>query len=159
MNKKIIAIAILFLCLVVVFVACKKDDGYKVGFTVTLENGDTVEVFENEDGENFVTNVDGDEIPVTSDEDGFYDSIEDLITETTTKKADKTTEADKSGTTSTNDKDKDEDKRPSSNNDKEKPSSNDNSKEESSSEGVSIEIGSETGTKDTIAWEDIVTRP
>lgn len=85
----------MLLAIVVVFAACKKDDDYKVDYTVTLNNGDTVEVYENEDGENFVTNVDGDEIPVTTDKDGYYDDIEVLITETTTKKSDKTTEADK----------------------------------------------------------------
>ncbi len=101
MNKKIIAIAVLLLAVVVVFAACKKEPEYKVDYTVQLENGEIVEVYENEDGENFVTNVDGDEIPVTTDVDGFHDDIKDLVTATTDPDAEKTTNK---TTTSTTDK-------------------------------------------------------
>lgn len=170
MNKKIIAVAMLLLAVVVVFAACKKDDDYKVDHTVTLENGDIVEIYEDEDGENFVTNLEGDKIPVTSDPDGFYDSIADLITETTTKKSDKNDKDDKnSTTTSTTAPNKDNDKEePSSNdkdepstNDKEEPSSNDKeepsstNKEEPTSETTTVAIGN-SGGGDSISWEDIV---
>ncbi len=84
MSKKIIIVAVLMLALVVLFAACKKND-YTVDYTVKLENGDVIEVYEDENGENFITNVDGDEIPVTTDKDGFYDDITSLVTQTTTK--------------------------------------------------------------------------
>lgn len=81
MNKKIIAVAVLLLAFVVALTACKKKEKY----TYTDIGG--VEVTVKENGDMFVTNVDGDEIPVTTSEDGFYDmDIEHLFTETTTKK-------------------------------------------------------------------------
>ena len=119
---------------------------------------DIVEVYEDEDGENFVTNVDGDKIPVTSDPDGFYDSIADLITETTTKKSDNN---DKNSTTSTTAPNKDNEKDEPSSNDKEEPSSNDKeepsstNKEEPTSETTTVAIGN-SGGGDSISWEDIV---
>lgn len=160
MNKKIIAVAVLLLSVVVVFAACKKNTEYKVAYTVTLENGDVVEVYEEENGEKFVTNVDGDKIPVTTDADGFYDSIEALITETT-KPADKNNASDKNNTSSTPADNKD---KPSSNNDKE-PVSSDNknesssSKEDTSSEASSIQIGSDKNQGGSIDWNDIVAVP
>lgn len=176
MNKKIITIAIMLLVVVVIFAACKKEDDYKVDHTVKLDNGDIVEVYEDEDGEQFVTNVDGDKIPVTTDKDGFYDSIEDLITETTTKKADKT-EGDKSSSTSKPVQDKDEEKdEPSSSNKNDKPStsnkddepstsnkndepSTSNKNEDSTSASSSVEIGSDTNKVGSIDWDDIVAVP
>lgn len=161
MNKKIIAIAIMLLAVVVVFAACKKDDDYKVDHTVKLENGDIVEVYEDEDGEQFVTNVDGDKIPVTTDKDGFFDNIEDLITETTTKKSDKTTEADKSSTTTTekpaDDKDEEKDK-PSTSNKNDEPSSTEK-KEDPTSATSGIEIGDDANKGGSIDWDDIVAVP
>lgn len=163
MNKKLIAIAVLLLAVVVVFAACKKDEDYKVDFTVELDNGEIIEVYEDEDGENFVTNVDGDEIPVTTDVDGFYDDIENLITETTTKKADKT--EDKSSTTSTTKPDTSKDE-PSSSEEKEEPSSSEekdeptsSNKEEPSSESNGVEIGDDKNKGTVIDWNDIVAAP
>lgn len=90
MSKKIIAIVVLMLALVFVFAACKKEE-YKVSHTVPVENGEVIEVYEDEDGNEFVTNMDGDKIPVTTGADGSMDNVEDLVTETTTKKSGTTT--------------------------------------------------------------------
>lgn len=165
MNKKIIAIAVLLLAVVVVFAACKKEPEYNVDYTVTLENGDVVEVYEDEAGENFVTNVDGDEIPVTTDEEGFFDNIEDLITETTTKKSDKTDDDKSTSSSSKPEENKGEDKEePSSSEEKEEPSSSEekdepSSSEESSSESSGVEIGDNVNQGGSIDWDDIVAVP
>lgn len=82
MSKKIIAVSLLMLAVVVLFAACKKDD-YEVSFTVPMDDGEVITVYKDEDGEEFVTNVDGDKIPVTTDKDGFYDDITALVTQTT----------------------------------------------------------------------------
>lgn len=163
MNKRIIVVSVLLLVLVVVFSACKKDTEYKVDYTVTLENGDVVEVYEDENGENFVTNADGDKIPVTSDADGFYDSIEDLITETT-KSADKNDGSDKNNTSSKPADDKGGVKDEPSSNDKEPVSGGNSSepsssKEETSSEASSVQIGSDKNQDAVIDWNDIVAVP
>ena len=160
MNKKIIAIAVLLLCLVVVLAACKKEPEYKVDFTVELDNGEIVEVYEDEDGENFVTNVDGDEIPVTTDVDGFYDDIKDLVTATTNPDAEKTTNKTTTSTTekqtsTTTTKAPDNDDETST----EKPTDN-NTEEptESTTESTTkqeVQLGS--GSSDSsIDWDDIV---
>ena len=111
MSKKIIAASLLMLAIVVLFAACKKDD-YEVSFTVPMEDGEVITVYKDDEGNEFVTNVEGDKIPVTTDKDGFYDDITSLVTETTTKKQDNTTtsttKADKDNTTtSTTKTDKD----------------------------------------------------
>lgn len=101
MNKKIIMAAVLMLAVTVLFAACKKDDEYQVSHTIEVGTT-TVEVFTDKDGTEYVTNVDGDMIPMTSDKDGFYDNVEDLLTETTTQKSnDKTTTTKPSSTTTT----------------------------------------------------------
>lgn len=82
MNKKIIAIIALMLTLVFVFAACKKEE-YKVSYTVPVEDGEVIEVYEDEDGSEFVTNMDGDKIPVTTGKDGSLDDVRDLVTATT----------------------------------------------------------------------------
>lgn len=81
MSKKIIAAALLVLAVTVLFAACKKDE-YVLSHTVPAETG-VINVFEDKDGNEFVTNTDGDLIPVTTDKDGFLDDVEDLITATT----------------------------------------------------------------------------
>ena len=93
MNKKYIAVALVMLLMVSVFAACKKDDP-KPNEDVNGTNN--AEISTDENGERYVTNVDGDKIPVTTDEDGFYDDIKDLYTQTTTKKD---TQNSNSGTT------------------------------------------------------------
>ena len=81
MSKKIIAAALLVLAVTVLFAACKKDE-YVLSHTVPAETG-VINVFEDKDGNEFVTNTDGDLIPVTTDKDGFLDDVEDLIPATT----------------------------------------------------------------------------
>ena len=81
MSKKIIVAALLVLAVTVLFAACKKDE-YVLSHTVPAETG-AINVFEDKDGNEFVTNTDGDLIPVTTDKDGFLDDVEDLITATT----------------------------------------------------------------------------
>lgn len=166
MNKKIIAVAMLLLAVVVVFAACKKEPDYKVDHTVKLENGDIVEIYEDEDGENFVTNVEGDKIPVTTDKDGFMDRIEDLITETTTKKSDKNDKEDKNSTTTSTTAPADNKEEPfstekeePSSTEKEEPSSSEKNEEPSSSESSGVEIGSDTNKGGSIDWDDIVAVP
>ena len=103
MNKKYVAVALVMLLIVSVFAACKKD-GSKSNEDVNGTN--STEISTDENGELYVTNVDGDRIPVTTDEDGFYDDIKNLYTQTTTKKdaqnsASGTTESQESSTNST----------------------------------------------------------
>ena len=137
MSKKIIAVSLLMLAVVVLFAACKKDD-YEVSFTVPMDDGEVITVYKDEDGEEFVTNVDGDKIPVTTDKDGFYDDITSLVTQTTTTttKADKdnsttsTTKADKDNTTTTTEPDETTTKKP-------------------------ITIDGTGGKQDSISWQEI----
>lgn len=83
MNKKYIAVFCVLILMVSVFAACKKDDLENTG-----EVGGTNrnEISTEENGEKYVTNVDGDKIPVTTDTKGNYDKIEDLVTQTTAKR-------------------------------------------------------------------------
>ena len=137
MSKKIIAVSLLMLAVVVLFAACKKDD-YEVSFTVPMDDGEVITVYKDEDGVEFVTNVDGDKIPVTTDKDGFYDDITSLVTQTTTTttKADKdnsttsTTKADKDNTTTTTEPDETTTKKP-------------------------ITIDGTGGKQDSISWQEI----
>lgn len=137
MSKKIIAVSLLMLAVIVLFAACKKDD-YEVSFTVPVEDGEVITVYKDEDGEEFVTNVDGDKIPVTTDKDGFYDDITSLVTQTTTTttKADKdnsttsTTKADKDNTTTTTEPDETTTRKP-------------------------ITIDGTGGKQDSISWQEI----
>ncbi|MGN1160892.1 MAG: hypothetical protein ACI4SX_01465 [Candidatus Fimenecus sp.] len=139
MNKKYIAVALVMLLMVSVFAACKKDDP-KPNEDVNGTNN--AEISTDENGDRYVTNVDGDRIPVTTDEDGFYDDIKDLYTQTTTKKdvqnsTSGTTESQESsanGTTSTTAK-------------------QDNSTTSTTaSSGISIGNGNQGGS---IKWDDI----
>ncbi len=148
MNKKIIAVAILMLAIVVVFAACKKD-GYEVSYTVPGENGEVIEIYKDKDGNEFVTNANGDKIPVTTDKDGFYDDVAALITQTTapanTGKGNTTTttKADANNTTTTTTKaDKDNSTTPS------QPAE--------STTGKQITIDETPGQEDSISWQEIV---
>lgn len=104
MSKKIIAVAVLMLTIVVVLAACKKDD-YEVSYTVPGENGEIIEVYKDKDGNEFVTNASGEKIPVTTDENGFYDDLTSLITQTTKTDKDNTTTSNSTTTTTKADKD------------------------------------------------------
>ena len=149
MSKKIIAVSVLMLAIVVLFAACKKDD-YEVSFTVPMEDGEVITVYQDDEGNEFVTNVDGDKIPVTTDKDGFYDDITSLVTQTTTTttKADKnnsttsTTKADKDNTTTSTTKPADDDTTTTT----KKPV-------ETTTKKITIDSGS--GKQDSISWQDI----
>lgn len=140
MNKKIILTAVLLLAVVVVFAACGKDD-YEVSYTVPGTNGEVIEVYKDNEGNEFVTNADGDKIPVTTDKDGFYDDITSLITQTTTTKSNKenntttTTAPTSTTTTTTTAPDKD------------------NSTTTTTKKAITI---NGNGGQDSVKWEDIV---
>lgn len=155
MTKKIIVAALLVLAVTVLFAACKKDE-YQVSHTVPVGTS-SVEVYEDKDGNEYVTNVDGDMIPVTTDADGFFDSIEDLLTETTTKKSnknDKTSTTTKpSSTTSTT----------TTTTTTTKPSTDDTTTTQKNQDNTTTETTSKTqvniggsGKQDSISWDEIV---
>ncbi len=153
MTKKIIVAALLVLAVTVLFAACKKDE-YQVSHTVPVGTS-SVEVYEDKDGNEYVTNVDGDMIPVTNEE-GFYEDIESLFTETTTKKNknDKTTTTTKPSTTTTttttttNPSNDDTTTTTQSN-----PSNDDTT---TTTEPKEIIIDKPNKTPDSVRWEDIV---
>ena len=96
MNKKILLISAILLVLTVALTACKsktydpvnnpasEEDTDKVIQTVTVTNKDggvtNVEIFEDEDGEKYITNTDGEKVPLTTDDQGFADDIGFLVT-------------------------------------------------------------------------------
>ncbi len=91
MSKKIILISAIILSLTVALTACKSKkynpsaettDKVVQTVTVTNENGTvtTVEIFEDASGDKYITNVDGDKIPLTTDDSGYSDDIGYLIT-------------------------------------------------------------------------------
>lgn len=148
MSKKIIVAALLLVAVAVVFSACKKDD-YEVSYTVPVEDGEAITVYKDNEGNEFVTNVDGDKIPVTTDKDGFYDDITSLVTETTTKKQDNTTTSttkqDKDNTTTTTNPDKDNTT----------TTTNPDKDDTTTTTGAPVQIGGE-GHQDSVDWKDIV---
>ena len=147
MSKKIIAASLLMLAIVVLFAACKKDD-YEVSFTVPVEDGEVITVFKDDEGNEFVTNVDGDKIPVTTDKDGFYDDITSLVTQTTTT----TTKADKNNTTtSTTKADKDNTTTSTTKADKD----NSSTKPTETTTNKPISIDDTTKKQDSISWQEI----
>lgn len=75
MKIKIIAIALTLVLLAFSFAACGKNKGF------TKTDG-KIEYTTDENGDLFVTNVNGEMIPVTTDENGFGELYEDLITKT-----------------------------------------------------------------------------
>ena len=135
MSKKIIAVSVLMLAIVVLFAACKKDD-YEVSFTVPMEDGEVITVYQDDEGNEFVTNVDGDKIPVTTDKDGFYDDITSLVTQTTTT----TTKADKNNTTTSTTKPADD-------------TTTTKKPDETTTNKITIDSGS--GKQDSISWQEI----
>lgn len=153
MTKKIVLAVVLLLAVTVLFAACKKEE-YKVSHTVPV--GSTiVDVYEDKDGNEYVTNVDGDMIPVTTDAEGFFDSIEDLFTETTTKKSNKndktttTTTTTTSTTTTTTNPSNDG----STTTTKQDPANDDTT---TTTEKKEIVIDSQNKTPDSITWDEIV---
>ena len=82
MKKTIIAIALVIVIICVVFTACKsKTDGEDT--TTTLPESTTAEVFTDSDsGEMYVTNKDGERIPITTGLNGEMEFVEDLVSKT-----------------------------------------------------------------------------
>ena len=88
MNKKIIAVAILILMISVVFISCgKKRDWEKDDTTAAPSETTSIEYTTDESGEKFVTNINGELIPVTTGKDGSVEFYEDLITKTSEQAA------------------------------------------------------------------------
>ena len=79
MKKTIIAIAVIIVIVCVMLCACgtKKGDE-ETTTTLTAE----IEVLTEENGEKYVTNKDGEHIPVTTSLDGAVDLYDDLVTKT-----------------------------------------------------------------------------
>ena len=112
MNKKFLVVSVIILALTVVLTACKGKDYKptdekpentdKVVGTVpyTDEQGSEIDitVYEDETGEKYVTNTQGDKIPMTTDSNGFSDDVGSLITQTT---APSTTKAPSGGNSNT----------------------------------------------------------
>lgn len=83
MNKKIIAVALLILMISVVFISCgKKRDWEKDDTTAAPSETTSIEYTTDESGEKFVTNINGELIPVTTGKDGSVEFYDDLITKT-----------------------------------------------------------------------------
>ena len=115
MNKKILVVSVIILALTVVLTACKGKDYKptdekpentdKVVGTVpyTDEQGSEIDitVYEDETGEKYVTNTQGDKIPMTTDSNGFSDDVGSLITQTTAPSTTKAPSGGNSNTTTT----------------------------------------------------------
>lgn len=162
MSKKILVISAIVLALTVTLTACKskKDDNAeskpentdKVVQTVTVTGEDggvtNVEVYEDQSGDKYITNVQGDKVPLTTDDQGFRDDIGVLVTSTTSapQKDPSSTEAPQSTNqpTSANE---------STTGSKETTTKSSDSTEASTS-GSSIIIGP-SGPQDSISWDDI----
>lgn len=88
MNKKIIAVALLILMISVVFISCgKKRSWEKDDTTAAPPETTSIEYTTDESGEKFVTNINGELIPVTTGKDGSVEFYEDLITKTSEQAA------------------------------------------------------------------------
>lgn len=88
MNKKIIAVALLILMISVVFISCGKKKSWEKDDTTAAPSETTsIEYTTDESGEKFVTNINGELIPVTTGKDGSVEFYEDLITKTSEQAA------------------------------------------------------------------------
>lgn len=88
MNKKIIAVALLILMISMVFISCgKKRSWEKDDPTAAPSETTSIEYTTDESGEKFVTNINGELIPVTTGKDGSVEFYEDLITKTSEQAA------------------------------------------------------------------------
>ena len=88
MNKKIIAVALLILMISVVFISCGKKRSWEKDDTTAAPSETTsIENTTDDSGEKFVTNINGELIPVTTGKDGSVEFYEDLITKTSEQAA------------------------------------------------------------------------
>ncbi len=78
MKKSIIAVALALVAMATLMTACKKNEDFKE--KPNTEN--KVEYSTDENGDLFITNVNGEKIPVTTDKDGYAEMYEDLVTKT-----------------------------------------------------------------------------
>lgn len=143
MSKKIIAVSLIILVLTVVLAACKSnkkpeepENTDKVVNTVTLTGKDggttVVEIYENNSGDRYITNTDGDKIPLTTDSEGFVDDIGYIVTlkpsDNSSSTPSSSTKADESGT---------------------------KNQAENESGGILIVDSDENFEQDSIRWDDI----
>ena len=78
MKKSIIAVALALVAMATLMTACKKNEDFK-----EKPNTDNkIEYSTDENGDLFITNVNGEKIPVTTAKDGYADMYEDLVTKT-----------------------------------------------------------------------------
>ncbi|MDD7344646.1 MAG: hypothetical protein PUG69_04060 [Ruminococcus sp.] len=78
MKKSIIAVALALVAMATLMTACKKNEDFK-----EKPNTDNkIEYSTDENGDLFITNVNGEKIPVTTDKDGYAEMYEDLVTKT-----------------------------------------------------------------------------
>ena len=78
MKKSIIAVALALVAVATLMTACKKNEDFK-----EKPNTDNkVEYSTDENGDLFITNVNGEKIPVTTDKNGYAEMYEDLVTKT-----------------------------------------------------------------------------
>ena len=78
MKRSIIAVALALVAMATLMTACKKNEDFK-----EKPNTDNkVEYSTDENGDLFITNVNGEKIPVTTDKDGYAEMYEDLVTKT-----------------------------------------------------------------------------
>ncbi len=75
MKKTLVILSLVMLLCVFAFTACKN-----TAEDETPDEQQTIEYSTYENGNLFVTNVDGEEIPVTTDKDGYVELYKDLVT-------------------------------------------------------------------------------
>ena len=78
MKKSIIAIALALVAMATLMTACKKNED----FNEKPNTDNKIEYSTDENGDLFITNVNGEKIPVTTDKDGYAEMYEDLVTKT-----------------------------------------------------------------------------
>ena len=78
MKKSIIAVALALVAMATLMTACKKNED----FNEKPNTDKKIEYSTDENGDLFITNVNGEKIPVTTDKDGYADMYEDLVTKT-----------------------------------------------------------------------------
>ena len=175
MNKKILLISALLLILTVALTACKsktygptnnpasEEDTDKVVQTVTVTGEDggvtNIEIFEDEDGEKYITNVDGEKVPLTTDDQGFADDIGFLVTSKPSAENKPSSSSSSSSPSSSSSSSKEPENNPSST----QPSSNagenttadESSTTSESPTGGGIIIDS-TVKQDSISWDELL---
>lgn len=152
-NKKYIAVAVVFLLVAVIFTACKKKEYDKTPVTETRSTvafDENATITTDENGDPYITNLYGDKIPVTEDEDGFFDDISTMFTQTTTQKDKGNSSSNNSNTEKPSDSKKPTTKPTTNSTESSKPTQSDSS-------SGKLEFGSKPGNQDTIQWGDIAT--